>query len=304
MISEIPVPNRPDLACADDAPTRQTIRVGLIGSGIGQSKSPALHMVEGAAQGLDYRYELIDLTERGLSPEALPDLLAEAERQGFAGVNITHPCKQRVLPLLDALSEDAQAIGAVNTVVFARGRRMGHNTDWSGFYRSFRQSLPEAKIDHVVQLGAGGGGVAVAHAAIRLGVGHLSVCDIDAAQAERLVSSLNARAGRVVATVIPDPAEAMAQADGLINTTPVGMDAHPGLPLDPALIGTRHWVADIVYFPIETALLAAARAKGCAVLPGGGMAVFQAVGAFELFSGRAADSARMQAHFTTLIRNA
>ncbi|MFN3723914.1 MAG: shikimate dehydrogenase [Paracoccaceae bacterium] len=280
----------------------QNIRVGLIGTGIGQSKTPAMHMAEGAAQGLDYRYDLIDLTVLGLGPDALPDLLDKAEAQGFAGLNITHPCKQRVMPLLDDLSDDARAVGAVNTVVFAGGRRTGHNTDWSGFYESFRRGLPDAPRGHVLQLGAGGGGVAVAHAAIKLGVGHLSVCDIDRAQAERLVNALNTRAGRVVASVATDLGRAMAQADGLINTTPMGMDAHPGLPLEAGLIQPRHWVADIVYFPLETALLATARAKGCAVLPGGGMAVFQAVAAFALFTGRAADSARMQAHFAALVR--
>lgn len=276
------------------------IRVGLIGADIGQSKSPALHMAEGAAHGLDYRYDLIDLTLRGLRPEALPDLLAEAERQGYVGLNITHPCKQQVIPLLDDLSDDARAMGAVNTLVFSDGRRIGHNTDWSGFYESFRRGLPNTPCHHVLQLGAGGAGVAVAHAAIKLGFLHLSVFDIDAQRVANLVQSLNDRAGYTVATATADTADAMARADGLINTTPVGMDAHPGLPIDPHLITPRHWVADIVYFPMETALLAAARAKGCAVLPGGGMAVFQAAGAFELFTGRKPDTTRMQAHFATL----
>ncbi|HHX91927.1 MAG TPA: shikimate dehydrogenase, partial [Paracoccus sp.] len=128
------------------------IRVGLIGADIQQSRSPALHMREGAAQGLDYRYDIIDLTRRGLGPEALPQLLTEAEAQGFAGVNVTHPCKQQVIPLLDDLSEDARALGAVNTVVFADGRRTGHNTDWSGFYESFRRGLPDVTLDCALQL--------------------------------------------------------------------------------------------------------------------------------------------------------
>jgi shikimate dehydrogenase len=278
----------------------QVVQIGLIGAGIAQSKSPALHMAEGAAHGLDYRYVLIDLTARGQGPDALPDLLAEAERQGFAGLNITHPCKQQVIPLLDELSDDARAVGAVNTVVFAQGCRVGHNTDWSGFYDSFRHGLPDVRCDHVVQLGAGGAGVAVAHAAVKLGVRRLSVFDIDNRRAEDLAEALNRREDGLVAEAISDIAAAMATADGLINTTPIGMDAHPGLPVDPALITPRHWIAEIVYFPIETALLAAARAKGCATLSGGGMAVFQAAGAFRLFTGQEPDTARMQAHFTTL----
>lgn len=277
----------------DDA---AAIRVGLIGAGIQRSRSPMLHMQEARAQGFALRYDLIDLTERGLGPEALPDLLAEAEAAGFAGVNITHPCKQAVLPLLHELSEDAAALGAVNTVVFRGGRRAGHNTDWSGFLEGFRRALPDAPLDRVVQLGCGGAGAAVAHACLKLGVGRLWLSDLDQTRARALAHALNARAGRDFAA-IADPADVMDQAQGLINTTPMGMADHPGLPLDAALIQPRHWVAEIVYFPLETALLASARAKGCRTVDGGGMAVFQAVGAFRLFTGREPDAERMLASF-------
>ena len=280
------------------------IRVGLIGAGIGQSKSPMLHEKEAAAQGLDLSYGLIDLDVRGVAPSALPALLAEAEAAGFKGVNITHPCKQQVIPLLDDLSEDARQLGAVNTVVFAGGRRTGPNTDWSGFMESFRRGLPDAAIDTVLQLGAGGAGAAVAHAALRMGVGRLLISDVNIPQAEALVQFLNRRACRDFAIVTTDLAEAMAAAHGLINATPIGMDAHPGLPLDPTLLADRHWVADIVYFPIETALLSLARSRGCRVLDGGGMAVFQAAGAFRLFTGREPDAERMLATFRLALRGA
>jgi len=277
----------------DDA---AAIRVGLIGAGIQRSRSPMLHMQEARAQGFALRYDLIDLTERGLGPEALPDLLAEAEAAGFAGVNITHPCKQAALPLLHDLSDDAAALGAVNTVVFRGGRRIGHNTDWSGFLEGFRRALPDAPLDRVVQLGCGGAGAAVAHACLKLGVGRLWLSDLDQTRARALADALNARAGRDFAA-IADPADVMGAAQGLINTTPMGMADHPGLPLDAALIQPRHWVAEIVYFPLETALLASARAKGCRTVDGGGMAVFQAVGAFRLFTGREPDAERMLASF-------
>ncbi|MCQ4634961.1 shikimate dehydrogenase [Shinella sp. CPCC 100929] len=273
------------------------IRVGLIGTGIGQSKSPMLHETEAASQGLELSYELIGLDARGLAPSALPTLLAEAEAAGFDGINITHPCKQRVIPLLDDLSEDARQLGAVNTVVFREGRRTGHNTDWSGFMESFRRGLPDAAIDTVLQLGAGGAGAAVAHAALRMGVDRLLLSDVNVPQAKALAQSLNRRADRDFAIVTTDLAEAAAKADGLINATPIGMDAHPGLPLDPTLLANQHWVADIVYFPIETALLSLARSRGCRVLDGGGMAVFQAAGAFRLFTGREPDVERMLATF-------
>ena len=99
-----------------------SVKAGLIGSGIQQSLTPALHMEEGAEQGLNYRYELFDLDRISGGAAALPSLLAAARERGLAGLNITHPCKQTILPLLDALSDDAKALGAVNTVVFRDGR--------------------------------------------------------------------------------------------------------------------------------------------------------------------------------------
>lgn len=280
------------------------IDVGLIGAGIGASKSPMLHMEEAAAQGLDLRYHLIDLAARGITDAAaaLPDLLAEAEAAGFAGVNITYPCKQLVIAHLDGLSEDAALLGAVNTVVFSRSgdgavRRVGHNTDWWGFMQGFQAQAPEADLAHVVQIGAGGAGVAVAHALWRMGAGRLSLVDRARGQAEMLAAALNDRAGRMFAEVVDAPEPAMDAASGVVNCTPMGMAAHPGLPLSADALQKHHFVADIVYFPLETALLQAARQKGCRVIDGGGMAVFQAVGAFRLFTGLDADAARMGQRF-------
>src|SRR5215470_19835496 len=111
----------------------RSVLVGLIGSGIQASRTPAMHEREGAAHGVPYIYKIIDLDVLGLTADALPELLGAARRFGFAGLNITHPCKQAVIPLLDELSADARALGAVNTVVFAAGKRIGHNTDCHGF---------------------------------------------------------------------------------------------------------------------------------------------------------------------------
>lgn len=277
-----------------------SFRVGLIGADIQLSKTPALHMREGAAHGLDYSYELIDIRARGLSESALPDLLHEAENSGFAGVNITHPFKQAVIPHLDALSDDARMLGAVNTVVFRDGRRTGHNTDWYGFYESFVRGLPDARRERALLIGAGGAGVAVAHAALKLDIARLDITDRDFGRAERLVADLDTRFGNGRAFAVRDAAVSLPKADGLIHATPMGMPAHPGMPVDADLIEARHWVADIVYMPLVTGLLATAGKKGCRTLPGGGMAVFQAVGAFRLFCGREPDAARMSAHFTEL----
>jgi shikimate dehydrogenase len=279
-----------------------SLLLGLIGAGIQASRSPALHEHEGAAQGLRTIYRIIDLEQLGLGPDALPDLLVAAERMGFAGLNITHPCKQAVLPFLDALSDDARALGAVNTVVLRDGRRVGHNTDWWGFAEGVRRFLPDARRARVVQLGAGGAGAAVAHALLTLGVGALTIFDTDMRRAEHLAAALCARFGATRAVAGRNLAASVRAADGLVNCTPIGMTGHAGTPLDPALLHPALWVADIVYFPLETALLREAAGRGCRVLPGGYMAVFQAVEAFRLFTGMAPDAERMLRHFDQMQR--
>jgi shikimate dehydrogenase len=278
----------------------RSVLAGLIGSGIQASRSPSLHEREGAEQGLRYIYKIIDIAALGLAPDVLPELLTAARRFGFAGLNITHPCKQTVIPLLDALSPDARALGAVNTVVFEKGRAIGHNTDWSGFAESFKRELMDAPRRNVVQFGAGGAGAAVAHALLTLGVDHLTIIDTEAARAEELAAALGDRFGADRAVAGADVADAVGAADGIVNTTPLGMAKYPGMPLPASLLRPRQWVANIVYFPLETELLRAARACGCRTMSGGGMAVFQAVGAFRLFAGVEPDAERMLRHFAAM----
>ena len=276
------------------------ILAGLIGAGIQASRTPALHEHEGDAQGLRYLYQLIDLEALQLNINALPDLLDAAELMHFTGLNITYPCKQAVLALLDELSDEARGIGAVNTVVFKDGKRIGHNTDCLGFAEGFRRNLHDVARARVVQMGAGGAGAAVAHALLAEGVQHLSIFDVDLARARDLVDNLAQRFGAGRAQVGNHLENAMAEADGLVNTTPMGMAKLPGTPVPPALLRAELWVAEIVYFPLETELLRNARALGCRTLDGGNMAVFQAVKAFELFSGEAPDAQRMLAHFQSM----
>ncbi|WP_426173940.1 shikimate dehydrogenase [Massilia sp. TWR1-2-2] len=279
---------------------RQRILLGLIGAGIGRSLTPAMHEQEGDTSGLRCLYQIIDLDVLGKTADDVPALLDAAEAMGFAGLNITYPAKQKIIPLLDDVSDEARAIDAVNTVVFRDGKRIGHNTDWSGFAEAFRRSLPGVALGRVVQLGAGGAGAATAHAALEMGVEELSVFDVDPARAADLAAALCARFGSGRASAGADLAAAMAHADGLVHATPTGMAKHPGLPLPAELLRPAMWVSEIVYFPLQTALLQAADAIGCRTMNGGGMAVFQAVHAFELFTGVAPDSARMLAHFAAL----
>lgn len=275
---------------------------GLIGAGIQQSLTPAMQEEEARHHGLRLHYQLIDLDRTPGALAELPALLTAARIMGFAGLNITFPCKQAVVPLLDELSPEARAMGAVNTVVVHDGRLVGHNTDGSGWAWGFRRALPDADLSRVVLLGAGGAGSAVADAACRLGVGELRIVDADSRRAQALADALNDRFGQRAVAHAPDALPRMlADASGLVHATPTGMDKLPGLPLPAALLRPPLWVSEIVYFPLETELLRQARAAGCRTVDGGTMAVGQAVGAFELFTGRQADADRMERHFHRLV---
>lgn len=280
---------------------RQPLLVGLIGRGIQLSRTPAMHEREAVRFGLDYAYLLVDFDQLGLNDDALPGILSAGAALGFQGFNVTHPFKQQVIPLLDRLAPEAAAIGAVNTVVYEAGRTTGHNTDCWGFAESFRQGLKDVPLRQVVQFGAGGAGAAVAHALLQLGVENLTLIDTDPARAEALAAHLRAawQDDRVQATTkVADTQDALlAWTDGIVNTTPVGMAKYPGMPFAAELLRRQHWVAEIIYFPEETELLRVARALGCRNLAGTGMAIGQAVRAFELFTGRKSDMAAMAGHF-------
>jgi shikimate dehydrogenase len=152
----------------------------------------------------------------------------------------------------------------------------------------------------VVLLGAGGAGSAIAHAVMQLGAESLSIVDVDAERAGLLAQRIGSIHGhaRVRAAEL---GQAMRDASGLVHATPTGMDKLPGLPLPASLLRASMWVSDIVYFPLDTELLRTARALGCVTIDGGGMAVWQAVGAFEHFTGVVPDADRMDAHFRSLV---
>jgi shikimate dehydrogenase len=270
--------------------------LGLIGAGIQRSLSPALHEEEGRHHGLRVHYQLVDL-DAAAGVEMLPDLVRAARVMGFAGLNITYPCKQSVIALLDGLSEEAKAIGAVNTVVRDGNRFVGHNTDGSGWSWGFRRALPRADLGRVVLLGAGGAGSACADAVLRLGAARLVIVDQAAARAAALAARLNEQLPGGRAQASADLEVALDAASGLIHATPTGMAKSPGMPLPEELLRPGLWVSEVVYVPLETELLQAARRRGCATVDGGHMNVGQAIGAFKLFTGEDADPARMDACF-------
>jgi len=276
---------------------------GLIGTGIGASLTPALHMAEAEHHGLEYDYRILDLAEPGLAVDDLPVLFESVRTRGFRGLNITHPCKQRVIELLDELSPDAARLGAVNTVLFEGDRAIGHNTDWSGFGRNLDGGLTGARFDRVVQLGAGGAGAAVGYALLDRGARALTIVDADLGRAGALADSLGEHfADRELSAAPADRlAEMLAPADGLVHATPMGMAEHPGMALPAELLRPDLWVAEVVYRPVETELLHRARAVGARTLTGAGMAVYQAADAFEIFTGIAPDATRMAAHMDMLL---
>ena len=282
----------------------ESIVCGLIGSGIRASLTPPMHEEEGRRHGLTYAYRIIDLDHLSLSTSNLPRLVWSAQELGFRGLNITHPCKQAVIGCLDGLSADAELLGAVNTVVFEEGKAIGYNTDWSGFARNLDRSLTGAAMDNVVQLGAGGAGVAVAYALLRRGVGRITLVDNNIVRALQLRDRLAPAfvAADISIAALADLPERLSTADGLVNATPMGMAAHPGSAVPPELLRPDLWVADVVYRPLETDLLRAAREVGARTLSGAGMAVFQAVDAFRIFTGIEPDADRMFDHMTALIR--
>ncbi len=278
--------------------SERRVLVGLIGANIQQSLSPALHADAFAAAGIDGYYHLMDV-ER-LPGRTLPQLLDAAKAAGFAGSNVTFPFKQEVVALLDAVDDQAGQTGAVNTVTIAAdGRTTGYNTDRHGFRRSFEEKFGRAGAEGatVVLIGAGGAGRAVAFALMDLGVAALLAYDKVPARAAALAADLAAHYGAGRCRPAGNLERDVANADGVVNATPVGMHAFPGNPVPTSALHAGQWAADVVYTPIETAFIRAAAAAGARVLDGGGMCVHQAAEAFRLFTGIEPDVARMHRVF-------
>jgi shikimate dehydrogenase len=281
--------------------TKESLLCGLIGAGIQRSLSPVLQQEEARHHGIRLHYQLIDLDVSSRGADVLPTLIEAARVMRFTGLNITYPCKQAVISLLDALSDEAAAIGAVNTVVRSGDRLVGHNTDAAGWAWGFKRALPKADLSRVVLLGAGGAGAAVGYAALTVGVSELQIFDAEPSRAAALASNLRSRFPDRKTFQVHDLKAAVQAAAGLIQCTPLGMVGHAGMPLPEEWLRASMWVSDIVYLPLDTPLLKAARRIGCATVDGGHMNVGQAVGGFKLFTGRDADAARMGAHFRKLV---
>ncbi|GAB95256.1 shikimate dehydrogenase [Kineosphaera limosa] len=283
--------------------TSQSYLAGLIGTGVTPSLTPAMHEAEADHHGLRCVYRPIDLTVLNRPATDVADLVRAGAALGFNAFNITHPCKQIVLSALDEVAGRAESLGAVNTVVVRDGRLLGYNTDVTGFGWALAAGLTDPDLSRVVQFGTGGAGAAVSYALLEAGVERLDLVDVDPeraqAQAHRLADFFPDAA--VQAHEVGAAPDLVPAASGIVNATPIGMADHPGTSVDLDLLHARHWVADIVYRPLQTALVVGARERGCAVLDGGWMATGQAVDAFELMTGLTPDAGRMRSHFLELI---
>jgi shikimate dehydrogenase len=275
--------------------TRKRFLTGLIGAPIAHSAAPAMHEQAAHDLGLRCHYQLIEVA--GAGSEQLRVLLEGVRRLGFAGVNVTFPYKEAVVGLLDELSPEAAAMGAVNTVVVRDGRLIGYNTDTSGFARAAADLVTGSGQGSVALIGAGGVGKAIAFALVKLGVGEVRIFDTDRAKADHLALLLRGRA-----IVLDSVEDAVRGAIGLVNATPVGMLPSRETPVPEALLHRGLWVADAVYYPLWTPLLMAAKEKGARVMTGRELAIYQAADAFELFTGRAASTAVMGEVFDRAMR--
>jgi shikimate dehydrogenase len=275
--------------------------IGLVGADVAGSLSPPLYEREADELGLRLYYTTVDAGEAAAAAGDAGRLLRTARSLGFTGLNVTHPSKQAFLEHLDGLSADAATLGAVNTIVLADGRAVGHNTDLHGFATGFRRGLPGARLGTVLLVGAGGAGAAAAHALLTLGAGHIRVADIDPLRCAALVERLSAGFGSARVSALADVESGLAtDLDGLVNATPGGMRSHPGVPVAVEALRPGLWVVDVIYRPLETELLRAARLAGCRTLNGGPMLVHQAARAFQLFTGHEPDQRRMLRHFDAL----
>jgi shikimate dehydrogenase len=250
----------------------------VIGYPVKHSRSPLIHGYWIKQYGLDAAYRVEEV-----APEAFGDFIAHLAERGYVGANITIPHKEAALAASEP-DDRARAVGASNTLWFDRGRLLSTNTDVEGFTANLDAAVPgwEQRGGDAVVLGAGGSARAIVYGLIERGIGRIHVVNRTPERAE----ALRARFGAMVLPAHPSALpELLSRVSLLINTTSLGMAGQPPLEIDLGPLPGRAVVADIVYAPLETALLAAARRRGLATADGLGMLLYQAVRGFQLWFG-------------------
>lgn len=269
------------------------IKLGLIGVGIGRSRAPDLHRLAGRLCGVEVTYELLQLETT--APSAFDAALARCRSEGYRGVNVTHPFKERAAQTAHVNSDEVRRAGAVNTVRFdTRSGPQGFNTDYTGFIRAYSRRFPGRAPGIVGVVGAGGAGRAITFALIDLGAREIRLYDHELGRSESLAAALRGQAEARIVTC-GSLEEAVYGTDGLVNATPVGMLQYPGTPIPGALISSQIWAFEAIYTPADTQFVLAATAAGLEVLGGYELFFYQGVDAFEIFTGLDVDEAALRA---------
>ncbi len=259
-----------------------TIRLGLIGDNIAASRSPALHRLAGRMCGLDVHYDLLVPRELKLDFDAVFD---RARSEGYRGLNITYPYKERVLGRIRIDDPTTRSIAACNTLVFEWADAIGTNTDYIGFLGAYRAGFGPSAPGRVALAGCGGVGKAIGFALAELGAEALHLFDAAASKADELARALALAYPTLAVEVANTMAQACTGADGLVNCTPLGMVGHPGNAFAGTAIGGATWAFDAIYTPMDTPFLLAARAAGLSTLSGYELLLHQGVACFRIFTG-------------------
>lgn len=269
------------------------IKLGLIGDNILASSSPRLHRLAGEIVGLEVTYDALIPRERNQDFHALFDWCAG--EGGYRGVNITFPYKEMVFERLTVNCPTVQALGACNTAIFEDGLATGYNTDFSGFQTAYRNAFPNDAPGHVAMAGAGGVGKAIAFGLATLGAKSIRIFDPALERAEQLVSAIKRTFPDIQALAVKTIESACANADGLVNSTPLGMVGYPGSAFPTHLLAKRRWVFDAVYTPVDTQFLTEATLSGATCISGYELFFHQGVDAFNLFAGQDIDKKLLRA---------
>ncbi len=255
--------------------------LGIIGSPISHTLSPAMHNRAAEILGLPYNYVAFDV-----APSGLKKAIDSFRTLGIAGLNVTVPHKEKVVQYLDELDSDALTIGAVNTISVKGGRLKGFNTDRAGFLRSLKVKgfSPRGKKTSII--GAGGSARAIGVSLLNAGAGHVTVINRTASNGRKLADHLS-KFGQAsfIGSASPEAADALLESDLVVQATSLGMKKADPLPAPKQAFRKKQWVYDIIYSPEETRFLKNAKSKGARTLNGMGMLIYQGSASFKIWTG-------------------
>lgn len=271
-------------------------KLGLIGKNILKSTSPRLHVFLGETLGMPCTYELLEAGD-DFPEDFLQQRIARCASEGYAGTNVTFPFKQKALGFVDRKAQSAALVGATNTLVFRDNGITASNTDFSGFARAYRENFGQQPAGKVLMLGAGGVGRAIAFALTQLQLDTLYIFDTSTAQADDLVSSLQAAGAKAEVVTQERLVDTMRSCQGLVNATPIGHYKTPGQPFPEEGWAQQQWAFDAVYTPIETEFLLQAKQHDLSILTGFQLFFYQGIDAFELFMDTRVDAKAIQPAF-------